>query len=101
MCINDKHWHNDTRCPAFGEIVTVEKSFKSPISGDPVYSFTEYPPVNPHKIRCFSQKYFAPLSDLDETTLVNEEWEEKVCEPVNEKSCSLNPTTTLLQTSPA
>lgn len=26
---------------------------------------------------------FAPLSDLDETTLVNEEWEQKVCVPVN------------------
>lgn len=31
---------------------------------------------------------FVPVgSDLDETTLVNEEWEEKVCEPVNSQPC--------------
>lgn len=31
----------------------------------------------------FAQDRFAPLSDLDETTLVNEEFEEKYCQPVN------------------
>jgi len=31
----------------------------------------------------YDQRDFAPLSDLDETTLVNEEWEEKYCVPVN------------------
>lgn len=87
ICIDDKHWHSDTKCPAFGEIVTIESSFASPVSGDPVYTFIEYPPEPPRMFRCFSQKYFAPLSDLDETALVNEEWEEKVCEPVNSESC--------------
>lgn len=85
VCIDDKHWHNDTKCPAFGEITTIERSFASPLSGDPVYSFTEYPPEHPRKIRCFSQKYFAPLSDLDETELVNEAFNEKYCVPVNSK----------------
>lgn len=32
----------------------------------------------------FHESYFAPIdTDLDETTLVNEEWEEKYCVPVN------------------
>lgn len=33
----------------------------------------------------FDIKRFVESSDLDETTLVNEEWEKKVCEPVNVK----------------
>lgn len=32
---------------------------------------------------CYNLIRFIPCSDLDETTLVNEEWEEKVCVPVN------------------
>ena len=83
ICIDDKHWHSDSKCPAFGEISTVEKSFASPSDGEPVYSFIEYPPENPGKIRCFSQKYFTHLSGLDETELVTEEFEEKYCVPVN------------------
>ena len=83
MCIDDKHWHSDTKCPAFGETVTVEKAFSSPIDGRPVYAFVEYPPIKPHNFRCFSQKYFAPCSDLDETELVTEEFNEKYCVPVN------------------
>lgn len=31
----------------------------------------------------WSKDRFVPLSDLDETTLVNEEFEEKYCVPVN------------------
>lgn len=83
ICIDDTKWHNDTRCPAFGDIVTVEKSFASPFDGDPVYSFVEYPLIKPHMFRCFSQKYFAPLTGLDETELVTEEFNEKYCVPVN------------------
>lgn len=81
ICIDDKHWHSDSKCPAFGEIVTVEKSFTCP-QGEPVYSFVEYPNIRPHAFRCFSQKYFAPFSNLDETELVTEEFEEKYCVPV-------------------
>lgn len=33
----------------------------------------------------YDQRNFAIISDLDETTLVNEEWEQKVCEPVNDR----------------
>jgi hypothetical protein len=87
ICIDDKHWHSDTKCPAFGEIVTVEKAIPSPITGHPVYAFIEYPPEPPRLFRLFSQKYFAPLSDLDETTLVNEEFGEKYCVPVKSELC--------------
>jgi len=76
VCINDKYWANEVPCPKFGEIVTVS-STESPY-GEAAYEFVEYGERN-----WYSQKYFAPLSDLDETTLVNEEWEEKVCVPVN------------------
>lgn len=34
ICIDDKHWHSDSKCPAFGEISTVEKSFASPSDGE-------------------------------------------------------------------
>lgn len=34
----------------------------------------------------YDQRNFAPLTGLDETTLVNEEWEEKYCVPVNGKA---------------
>lgn len=34
----------------------------------------------------YDQRNFAPLTSLDETTLVNEEFEEKYCQPVNGKS---------------
>lgn len=87
LCIDDNHWHGDSKCPEFGDIVTVEKSFTSPSDGEPVYSFLEYPPVKPGTFRCFSQKYFAPLTGIDETTLVNEEFEEKYCVPVNRNVC--------------
>lgn len=72
MCIDDTKWDNKSRCPVFGEICTIEKSFISPFSGNPVYSFVEYPVAPPQIFRCFYQKYFVPLSDIDETELVNE-----------------------------
>lgn len=53
-----------------------EKEFE-----DGVYYFLEeFEPTD-----CFHHSLFAKPSNLDETTLVNEEWEQKVCEPVNRK----------------
>jgi hypothetical protein len=72
MCIDDTKWHKDSKCPAFGEICTVEKSFNCPGSGTPSYSFFEYPIEPPAQYRCFSQSRFVPLSEIDETELVNE-----------------------------
>lgn len=71
MCINDKGWHSGSKCPVFGETCTVEKSFTSPSSGEPVYSFLEYPTEPPYLYRCFYQNRFVPLSDIDECELVN------------------------------
>lgn len=71
ICIDDRKWHSNSRCPVFGEVCTVEKSFISPVSETPVYSFYEYPTVPPHVLRCFAQKFFIPLSEIDETELVN------------------------------
>jgi hypothetical protein len=81
MCINDKKWHKDIPCPKFGEIVTVSDSDNCP-DGTPCYEFMEY-----GKDHWYSKKYFAPLTDLDETELVTEEFNEKYCVPVNSKSC--------------
>lgn len=75
ICIDDSKWHNDSRCPSFSEICTVEKSFLSPSNGSPVYSFFEYPTEPPSIYRCFAQQFFIPLSDIDETELVNEKEE--------------------------
>ncbi|HEX6427967.1 MAG TPA: hypothetical protein VF008_09790 [Niastella sp.] len=71
MCINDRHWKNDVPCPKFGEITTVSNV------EDDLYEFMEYGEAN-----WYSQKYFAPLSDIDETELVTEEFNEKYCVPV-------------------
>ena len=86
ICIDDKGFYKDSKCPVFGEICTVKKALTSPISGVPCYTFVEYPPENA-AMRLFHQRRFAPLSDLDETTLVNESFEEKYCVPVNAESC--------------
>jgi hypothetical protein len=72
VCIDDTKWHNDTRCPSFMEVCTVSGSGISAYSGDPVYSFNEYPIENGHAFRWFSQKYFAPVSDVGENEIVNE-----------------------------
>lgn len=71
VCIDDTKWHNDSMCPSFGEICTVDKSFVSPITGIPVYSFLEYPVEPPSRFRCFHQNLFIHLSDIDECELVN------------------------------
>jgi hypothetical protein len=81
ICIDDKGFGKDFACPVFGETCTVERALTSPNSGVPSYTFVEYPPENGSGIRLFHQRRFVPLSDLDETTLVNEEWEEKYCVP--------------------
>ncbi len=76
MCIDDTHWFRPgLPCPEFGEVVTVCAAFTSPYNGEDVYAFVEYPLILGLKFRTFSQKYFAPLSDIDETELVNEKIE--------------------------
>jgi hypothetical protein len=78
VCINSKNYRNplfDGPVPQEGDILTV--SWEGIEFGEAYYQFAEY-----------SQEYmytawrFAPLSDLDETELVTEEFEEKYCIPV-------------------
>jgi hypothetical protein len=76
MCIDDTKWKNDVPCPKFGEVVTV--SGESVQINGPAYEFAEY-----GKRNWYSKRYFAPLSGLDETELVTEEFEEKYCVPAN------------------
>jgi len=69
MCIDDTHWYKGPdaySCPSFGEVVTVVNSIIHPFDGTPKYEFKEYPPRYGDRWRLFSQKYFAPLSDIDE-----------------------------------
>lgn len=76
MCIDDKHWKKDVPCPKFGEIVTVSNTSNQ--RNGPAFEFKEYGIGH-----WYTQKYFAPISDLDETELVTEEFNEKYCVPVN------------------
>lgn len=76
MCIDESEWGNAHKCPSVGEIVTVAKDYID-YEGDPVYEFVEY-----GEYACWEQRFFAPLSDLDETELVTEEFNEKYCVPV-------------------
>jgi hypothetical protein len=63
------------------------------ITGDvPGYSdryvfIAEHPVSKRGNPAAYNKECFAPLSDLDETTLVNEEFEEKYCVPVNKNVC--------------
>lgn len=75
VCIDDTKWHKDSKCPSFMEVCTVSGSGPSPHSGELVYSFYEYPPLTGCAFRNFSQKYFAPVSDIEETELVKEKEE--------------------------
>lgn len=75
VCIDDTKWHNDTRCPSFMEVCTVSESCISPYSGLPSYSFIEYPPSIGYRFRLFNQKYFAPISESDETELLSKKEE--------------------------
>lgn len=72
--------------PEIGEEVTVagEKVYNGII---PCYILQEYTCPISYMDWLYDQRNFAPLSDLDETTLVNEEWEEKVCVPVKSNVC--------------
>jgi hypothetical protein len=58
------------------------------------FSMNSFGDVKPHTVYVLAERdnnfgygaeRFIKTSDLDETTLVNEEWEEKVCVPVNGK----------------
>lgn len=87
ICIDDSEFRKNAapKVPkiVIGDTLTVDKAYIDEFdNNDPVYEFAEYPK------EMFSQRYFAELdSDLDETTLVNEEFEEKYCVPVNSNVC--------------
>lgn len=82
ICINDsefrKNSHPQRPQIQMGDIVTVEKAYVDIFdNNDPVYEFVEI------SNSMYSQRYFADFnSDLDETELVTEEFEEKYCVPV-------------------
>ena len=86
ICINDSEFRKNSapRPPQIqvGDTATVAKAYLDVFdNNDPVYEFAEYPN------QMFSQRYFAEISDLDGTTLVNKEFEEKYCVTVNENVC--------------
>lgn len=70
-------------CPEIGETVTViaERTFSD---GRDCYLLAEYKSPDPSKIWGYDKRNFSPLTDLDETELVTEEFEEKYCVPVNQ-----------------
>lgn len=73
ICIDDTHWAvPGLPCPKFGEILSVEDAYLHPFTKNPVYSFYEYPVPPGYSYRVFSQKYFAPLSDIDESEFSTE-----------------------------
>lgn len=79
VCINSKNYLNplfDGPRPEEGDILTVllEETFY----GILYYQLAEFPQKN-----WYAAWRFAPLSDLDETELVTEEFNEKYCVPVN------------------
>lgn len=79
VCINSKNYLNplfDGPRPQEGDIVTVlsEETF----CGLLYYQLAEFPQESR-----YAAWRFAPLSDLDETELVTEEFKEKHYEPVN------------------
>ena len=81
VCIDARNpgnddWHGPD--PKEGDVLTV--MWEGVLYDIYSYQFVEYG----HNY-AYSAWRFAPLSDLDETTLVNEEWEEKVCVPVNDR----------------
>jgi hypothetical protein len=69
--------------PAIGEQVTVIGNKK--YLGIDCYILDEYKsPFYPMYNYLYDQRNFAPLSNLDETTLVTQEFEEKYFVPVNQ-----------------
>jgi hypothetical protein len=90
VCISEKNYHGhdypNVPDPKVGEEVTVieETSFL----GVACYLLAEYTCPDPKSEWLYDQRNFATLNnDLDETALVNEEWEEKYCVPVNSNVC--------------
>ncbi len=63
ICMNDKGFYSDIACPQVGDILTVEKSCKSPFSGVMCYTFVEYPPESRTGEKLFHQWRFSPISD--------------------------------------
>jgi hypothetical protein len=89
LCIKRHTTNNvgrsDVPGPDAGDEVTAvgEKMFH----GELHYRLEEYYEFERHRV-WFNAKNFVRLdSDLDETTLVTEEFNEKYCVPVNESAC--------------
>lgn len=67
--------------PELGETATVvDERIRN---GKLFYQLDGYEQYNGKDV-LYDSKKFIPLSDLDETTLVNEEFNEKYCVPVNQ-----------------
>ena len=84
VCVNHELYDPEERPygpedPKIGDICEVEKAFD-------IYTirgvFPCYYLVGYH-CSAYNQKNFAEITDLDETELVTEEFEEKYCIPVN------------------
>lgn len=87
ICMSHENFANipidpDVPRPAIGEEVTVigERVFKGSID---CYLLAEYTSPSPIYVWGYDKRNFSPLgTDLDETALVTEEFEEKYYEPV-------------------
>ena len=84
VCINHKRYENclpyGPEDPQIGDECTVVRScigYDQRGKGMPSYELEGYSQY------VYDQRNFAPLTGVDETTLVNEEFEEKYCVPVN------------------
>lgn len=85
MCITHQDF-NGFGCPRIpvpeiGEVVTVINERN--VLGVDCYELAEYQSKDWIVKWFYDKRNFAPLSDLDETELVTEEFEEKYCIPVN------------------
>ena len=63
ICIDDNWPYKDGTEPEFGEICTATQCN---VYGD-CYNISEYPFNSKGKPQVFYKRYFAPLSDIDET----------------------------------
>lgn len=85
VCISEKNYHGHDHPhvpdPKVGEEVTVIG--ETTYLGVACYLLEEYTCPDPKAEWLYDQRNFAPLTGLDETTLVNEEFEEKYFVPVN------------------
>lgn len=77
MCIDDSFMLKDGLEPKVGEIVTARQS-PEPEFKD-CYDLFEYPIDIDGDEVCFNKKYFAPLSDIDETELIKERTNQTIC----------------------